>query len=34
MAYKCPESLESKGLSGALFFDENASATYTDQKHY
>ena len=27
MAYKCPETLGNKGLSGTLRFNENASAT-------
>ena len=27
LAYKCPETLGNKGLSGILCFDENASAT-------
>ena len=27
MAYKCPETLGNKGLSGTLCFDEKASAT-------
>ena len=28
MAYKCPETLGNKGLSGTLFFDEKAFATF------
>ncbi len=27
MAYKCPETLGNKGLSGTLCFDENGFAT-------
>ena len=27
LAYKCPETLGNKGLSGTLRFDENATAT-------